>query len=144
MSTSENLENVNWSVAEGEDDGKPLYIRFRDEFRGRPAAQFPRLIRIVWSYEADEKGLPTLEAIPSLKDFESRLVQAARAIAVLVAAITNNGQREWMFYASGLAAFEACLNSIQEGQELYPIEVTSARDPKWSAYTEDILDSVTE
>lgn len=148
---TEFLHNDDWSVAEGEEDGKPLYIRFRGELSDRlslaaAAAAFPRLVRIVWTYGADENGLPNADSIPQLKDFESRLVQAVQPtkIALLVAAITNNGQREWMFYASGLTVFERCLNEIQEGHDLYPIEVTSARDPKWSAFQEDILETVVD
>jgi len=147
MTVAEILENDSWSLAEGEEDGKPLYIRFRGEFRERPdVSAFPRLVRILWSYDADDRGLPTPEAIPRLKDFEQRLVAAVQpgGIGVLVAAVTNNGQREWMFYASGLKAFERALNEIQEGQELYPIDVSSARDPQWSGLHEELLSSVLE
>lgn len=134
---------MSWSIAEGEENGKPLYIRFRDEFRDKGAdAAFPRLIQIVWKYEADESGLPTMEVIPSLKAFESRLVEAVEPekIGILVAVCTNNGEREWMFYASGVTEFQERLNTIQEGdEEPFPIDVTSARDPKWSAFFEETL-----
>ncbi len=147
MTISDILQNDSWAVAEGEENGKPLYIRFRDEFRHKPdVSAFPRLIQIVWKYEADENGLPTTESIPALKGFESRLVEAVQpeGIAVLVAAMTNNGEREWMFYAAGLAAFEKVLNEIQEGEEIYPIDVSSARDPKWTAFYDEVLSAVGE
>ncbi len=133
---------MSWSIAEGEENGKPLYIRFRDEFRDKGAdGAFPRLIQIVWKYEADENGLPTREVGPVLKDFESRLVEAVEPekIAVLVAVCTNNGEREWMFYASGVTEFQKLLNDIQDDEELFPIDVTSARDPKWTAFFEETL-----
>lgn len=147
MTVSQILQNDHWSLAEGEDNGKPLFIRFRGDFRHKPdVSAFPRLVRILWSYQADENGLPTAEAVSGLKAFEQRLVEATQpaGIGVLVAAITNAGLREWMFYASGLKAFERALNEIQVGHDLYPIEVTSARDPAWSALHEEILDSITD
>lgn len=147
MTISEILQNDSWAVAEGEENGKPLYIRFRDEFRHRPdVSAFPRVVQIVWKYEGDENGLPTPEVGPSLKEFESRLTEAVEPerVGVLVAACTNNGEREWVFYASGLAAFERVLNEIQEGHEIYPIDVSSARDPKWTAFYDEILSAVGE
>lgn len=134
---------MSWSIAEGEENGKPLYIRFRDEFRDKGAdSAFPRLIQIVWKYESDENGLPTMEVVPALKAFESRLVEAVEPdkIAVLVAVCTNDGEREWMFYASGVTEFQNRLNEIQnDDEEPFPIDVTSARDPKWSAFFEETL-----
>lgn len=134
-----------WSIAEGEENGKPLYIRFRDAFSDKKAdPTFPRVIQIVWKYQADEQGLPTEAEIPQLKAFESRLVEATEPnkVAVLVCVCTNNGAREWMFYASGDTAFEDCLNTISEDQEPFPIDITSAPDPKWTAFFDEILGAV--
>lgn len=145
MTITEILENDNWSLAEGEENGRPLYIRFRGDFAQRPdVSSFPRLIQIVWTYTPDENGLPDPESIPRLKAFESRLVEAVQpsGIAVLVAAITNDGKREWMLYASSSSAFERCLNEIQEGEDLYPIDVTAAPDPKWTAFYDEVLGEV--
>ncbi len=142
MTTSEPLQDDGWSIAEGEENGKPLYIRFRDKFRGKAAdAAYPRLIQIVWKYKADENGLPSLDEVPLMRALESQLVEAVESpnIGVLVAVCTNNGEREWMFYVSAVADFERCLNAVQEGQEEFPIDVTSARDPKWSAFYEETL-----
>lgn len=136
---------MTWSIAEGEEDGKPLYIRFRDEFREKgPDSRFPRLIQIVWKYEADDKGLPSLEVVPALKSFESRLAEAVETdkLALLVAVCTHNGEREWMFYAQSVARFQERLNALQAEQDdepPFPIDISSAPDPKWSAFFEDTL-----
>lgn len=147
MTISEILERDLWSLAEGEQDSKPVFIRFRGEFLSRPdIAGFPRMIRIVWPYEPDENGLPSLEVATDLRAFEGRMVEAVQpdGIALLVAAITHNGEREWLFYASELGAFERCLNACQEGHDPYPIDVSTASDPKWSALYDDILAGITE
>lgn len=134
---------MNWSLAEGEENGKPLYIRFRDEYREKGAdSAFPRLIQIVWKYEADEQGLPTMEVIPALKEFENLLIEAVEPekIAVLVAVCTNNGEREWMLYAKGVSGFRERLNTLEsEEEEPFPIDITSAPDPKWTALFDDTL-----
>jgi hypothetical protein len=139
------VKSDNWALAEGEENGKPLYIRFREELREKPdVTEYPRLIRILWKYEPSENGLPSEETALQLRAFEARIVEAVQpsAVAVLVAAITHNGEREWMFYASAVAPFERALNELQEGSDLYPIDVSSAPDPKWTAFYDDILDGL--
>lgn len=137
------VDLMNWSLAEGEDNGKPLYIRFREEYRESGAdSAYPRLIQIVWKYSADQNGLPTDEVIPSLKDFESRLIEAVEPekVAVLVAVCTNNGEREWMLYAKSVSEFQARLDALDpDQQDPFPIDITSALDPKWSAFFDDTI-----
>ncbi len=147
MTISEIIANDNWSIAEGEHNGKPLYIRFRSELRDRPdLSAYPLLIRIVWKYAGDNDGLPKPETGAQIKALEDMLAQAVQSdqISVLVAAITNSGQREWMFYATDVAPFETCLNDAQQDKDPFPIEVTFERDPKWSAFYEELLGSIDE
>lgn len=147
MTISDIVAGDNWSIAEGEHNGKPLYFRFRTELQDRPeVSAFPRLIRVVWKYAGDNDGLPKPDAGAQIQAFESRLVEAVQPaeIAVLAAAITNSGKREWMFYAKEVAAFESSLNDIQQDNEPFPIDVTFERDPKWAVFYEDLLGSFDE
>ena len=147
MTTPETPHDDIWSIAEGDALGKPRYIRFRTELQQKSAdPAYPRLIQIVWKYEADENGLPSLETATDLRAFEDKLRSSVESekIGLLVAVCTNNGEREWMFYTSGVSDFERCLNEMQDEQDEqdeFPIDVTSAKDPKWSAFFEETLGS---
>ncbi|MDX2220865.1 MAG: DUF695 domain-containing protein [Burkholderiales bacterium] len=136
-----------WSVAEGEHKNKPLVIRYRGEFRKKPdLSAYPRLVRVVWSFDANPSGMPSTSTSQQMSVFEDRLVAAVEPsqTSVLVAVITNSGQREWLFYTSDVAKFGQRLTDMPQEKERYPIAISSESDPAWNALYNDILSGVGE
>lgn len=136
-----------WSIAEGEHKGKPLVIRYRGEFRKKPdLSAYPRLVRVVWSFDANPSGMPSAAISQQMSVFEDRLVGAVESnqSSVLVAVITNSGQREWLFYTSDVAKFGQGLTDMPQEKERYPIIISSERDPTWNALYKNILSGLGE
>ncbi|CAN7500205.1 DUF695 domain-containing protein [Pseudoxanthomonas sp. LjRoot143] len=141
------VESDQWSLAEGLHNDKPLLIRYRGEFASKPdVSAYPILIRVSWSFATDDSGMPESSASDAMAIFEDRLVSAVESHrdAVLAAVITNDGQREWLFYASSTREFGRRLTEMPQEEERYPISLTSENDSGWSVLHEDILAGVAE
>jgi Family of unknown function (DUF695) len=66
-----------WSVAQGEKNGKPLLIRYRSERpKGVEARGFPFLLSATWSYQPNEFGLPSAAEMESMDKFEDALASS--------------------------------------------------------------------
>jgi hypothetical protein len=136
-----------WSLAEGTHDGKRVVLRFRDGFRNRPdLSSYPRLVRVVWTYQSDATGMPDSQAGDQMGVFEDRLIEAVEPsqTAALVAVITTDGRREWMYYTSDAEEFDRRLTEMPQEKHGYPIEVSTEHDPEWSALYEEILSGLEE
>lgn len=139
------IENDRWSVAEGTHQGKPLVIRYRGELSKKPDLRgFPRMVRIVWPYAANASGMPDSAASVNMGVFEDRLMDAVEPgqNAILVAVLTNGGQREWLFYTASVAEFGKRLTAMPQEKDRYPIELSSESDPEWSAFYDNILPGI--
>jgi hypothetical protein len=132
-STHDNI----WAVATGEDNGKPMIIRYRTEIPSNVnIKQYPCLMAVVWKYKSDnENNLPTNTDSSRMYQFEELLEPLeAKKIAFLTVSVTCNGIKEWQWYSNNQDKFMAALNSALSGQLPFPIKVVKQQDPDWSAY----------
>src|SRR5262245_31906247 len=92
-----------WAIAEGEDGGKPLIIRFRNRRPPGIATQkYRHLVAVSWPYEPDnEGGMPPQDQVTDMQLFEDLLQAALEGPrqAYLTAIVTGNGVREWQWYS---------------------------------------------
>ena len=146
---SKSLETIvkddRWAVAEGMHNEKPLLIRFRNELQERPdVSAYPKLVKVVWSYSGGRTGLPDKSTDENMERFENHLVKAVEPvrIGVLVAVVTNDGTRKWVFYVSNVSAFGRALNDMPQEREPYPIQITAEDDPAWSFLYENIISGI--
>jgi hypothetical protein len=129
-----------WALAEGECDGHPLILRFREDFRAHPdVSAYPHLVRVVWHYAPNSAGMPDRAASEQMSVFEDWLVAAVEPdrTAVLTAVVTHDGNREWLFYGVDVRAFARALRAIPQGD--VPIDITTERDPDWTTLHEATL-----
>ncbi len=139
------IEADQWSLAEGLHNDKPLLIRYRSELSSKPdVSAYPVLIRVTWPFATDSTGMPDSSSSDAMATFEDRLVSAVEPTqdAALVAVITNNGQREWLFYTSSAQEFCRRLTDMPQEEERYPISLMLETDPDWSVLHENILAGV--
>jgi hypothetical protein len=131
-----------WTVAEGTHNGKPLVIRFRSEFNEKPdVSQYPKRIKVSWSYDGGASGMPSAELSKSMEAFENRLVAAVESdvTAVLTAVITNDNRRIWVYYTSTVPTFGKRLNEMPQESKPYPIAIEASDDPTWRFLYDDVL-----
>jgi len=131
-----------WAMAEGENNEKPLIIRFRSELRGvADVSGYPELLLINWNYESDKDGLPTDAAVEAIDDFEDLMLAALERDfqSVLVCVITNDGSRQWVFYTSGVDEAANRINAMPQKPKPYPIELLTDDDAEWAYFKDNIL-----
>lgn len=63
------------------------------------------------------------------------LVAESASHGVLVAAITNDGEREWMFYvADDGGTTSRLVHEVPQQEERYPIRLERSREPRWDSF----------
>jgi hypothetical protein len=129
-----------WSVATGEDDGKPLIFRIRNQppsFASKKKV-FPHLLAVTWQFESlDGSGMPSEEAVARMAQLEDLLMEAfenARQ-GFLTVIVTGNGVREWQWYARNPDDAMKLVNETLGEMEPFPVEFSFQSDPKWSGYS---------
>ena len=133
------LAEDQWSVAQGETNGKPLLIRYRSERpQGVTASQFPFLLSATWSYQANEFGLPSAEEMELMDRFEDALASSLEGsqTAYLMVVLTNNGERDWLWYTCGEEQAMQQVNQALKGHKPYPVEFSVQKDRAWRAYSQ--------
>jgi hypothetical protein len=138
------LAEDRWSMAQL---GHPLgdaTLRFRSRLPAPGAvADYGHRLSITWAYAAEGSGARLSAAIgEAMGNFEDHLCEAVEhdAHAVLVAVLTFDGARQWVFYTGDVAELGRRLSAIPDlDGEPYPIEVSSEQDPTWSFLRDQVL-----
>lgn len=91
-------------------------------------------------YEPDEYGFPSETESQRLEIFEELLVQTVESDehSILIAVLTCNGKREFVFQTADKAGFLKRLTNIPHESERYPIEIEAYDDPGWG-YFEEVI-----
>ncbi len=126
-----------WTVATGDDNGKPMIVRFRSNVpSGVDIKQYPHLLAITWKYEPSNDG-----GMPSKPDNERMVLLEqlldsleVKCTAFMTVVVTCNGVKEWQWYSRDHEETMRDLNSALSGQKPFPIEISQQEDPGWSAY----------
>jgi hypothetical protein len=91
-----------WSIAHGNRDAGPFILRYREPvLQPEDISGYHRCLRIVWGYaDADLAELPKEKDSAVMETFENRLCEILErdALAALVAVLTFDGARQWIFY----------------------------------------------
>lgn len=124
---------------EGE-SGRTVIVTARDYMDKMMASgRMPYLIRVTWRYDALPDGMPE----PADAALMGRVSDAFEATlrkdkaALLVAMITGEGQRDWLFYTGNLNIFNKIFNrALAEIDETVPFEIEARSDPEWEEYRE--------
>ena len=135
------FDSTTWSVVEGEYEGHTLFVRFREFPQSFKKSRYPHRLNIFWKIgDRDENGLPTEKEFQRLEIFEDRLIDAVEAgeHSILLAALTCNGEKEFLFHTSDVAEFLERLKKMPHEIERYPITIQQHLDPNW-AYFESLV-----
>ena len=131
------FDSLMWAGAESQYDGHLLLKRFREIPGTFPRSKYPQPINIFWEMiETDENGLPTENEFRRLETFEDRLVNAIErdAQSILVAALSCDGEKEFVFYTTDVSGFMERLTNMPQEKERYPITIQKSDDPAWSYF----------
>ena len=128
-----------WALAEGEYEGHPLLIRFRQFPKDSRRASYPDRLNLFWQLlESDENGWPTESEFERLQTFEDRLVEAVEPDnqSILTVVLTCNGKKEFVFQTSDATAFMDRLTKMPQEEERYPITIHRNLDREWNYFNQ--------
>lgn len=131
--------NDQWTVAQGQKNGRPLLIRYRSQRpQGVDTAAFPFLLSATWSYQPNDYGLPSAEEMELMDNFEDVLASALEGsqTAHLLVVLTNNGERDWLWYTCGEQEVMSQVNKALKGHRCYPVQFSVQKDRTWRAYSQ--------
>ncbi len=132
-----------WTLAEGEADTGPYILRFRQPVLKDPETSgYDRCLRIVWIYADENSGaLPDDGDSSAMASFEDRVCEALELdlLGALVAVLTFDGARQWVFYTFDVAECGKRINQMPQDENRYPIELDAFIDPEWSYLRTEIL-----
>jgi hypothetical protein len=127
-----------WSLATGEDQGRPLIYRIRFQ---HPAfannAAFPHLMVIFWAYESsNDQGMPIPEDVQRMSELENLLQPALEGASegFLSVIVIGDGVREWQWYVRDPKRTMDLVNITLGHLEPFPVRFDFEDDPKWKLY----------
>lgn len=127
-----------WSIAEGEDRGKALIFRIRNQppsFARKH--EYPHLVAISWYFDSpSETGMPADDVFQRMAQLENLLKSALeqRRQAFVTVVVTGNGVREWQWYSRDPSETMRLVNEELADYDPFPIQFTIQEDPGWDAY----------
>ena len=136
------MENDLWTVLEGEYDGHPLIVRYRQLASDFDRASYPYRLNLFWQMATpDPNGLPSGREAGFLELFEERLFQALDPDdhSIVSVILTCNGKREFVLHTRDPELFLQELTQMPHEEEPYPIEIHCYEDADW-----EYDDSVTQ
>lgn len=122
---------------EGE-SGRTVIVTGRDGIdKQMTSGKYPNLIRVAWRYNALPDGMPEEGDAELMGRVNDAFVETFRRdkAAWLVAIITGDGCRDWMFYTGNLGIFNKVFNrALEDIEETVPFEIEAVADPEWEEY----------
>lgn len=128
----------NWSIAELENDGHLLIIRFRDKLNSLCGKEvYPHLLQVAWEFsDPSETGMPDRIEASKASEFEDFIVDSIESDlqSVLTFVATSDGFRSWYIYTNDVDEFSNRLHNIPQKKEKYPIEIHLTTNENWKSY----------
>ena len=124
-----------WVIGEGENDGHPTTVRWRDRM---PAADFkaahPWCVEITWRFKRDAGGQVSKEETERSNDFDTTLEQEIEPdTATAVAGFSDGEHRVWLLYANDRHKVEAALDAMKREDPSLPVAYESHEDRNWDS-----------
>lgn len=127
-----------WFIAQGEDEGKPLIFRVRQERpEGISTDKYQHLLIVSWNYEPwNETGMPAQDQVTEMQFLENLLRAALEGPkqSFLTVVVTGNGVRELQWYSRDRAETMALVNKALSNHDPFPIQFIFQEDKAWEAY----------
>jgi hypothetical protein len=123
-----------WVVGEGEKNGHPIMVRWRDKMPPPEVkAANPWCVEITWRYQHDASGKVSKEETERALDFETALEQEVDnpETAIQVAGFSDNDHRVWIYYANDRYKIEAALDTAKRDDASLPVTYETHEDKDW-------------
>ena len=130
-----------WWTAPSEDkDGRTVMVTGRRALDNVIATRrYVFRVEMTWLYEPDKGGMPDFATSRTMETVTDAMQEALRRdpVAVMTGIYTGAGERNWVFYAVTLKAFQSFVNTaLGSIDEQLPLTFHAEEDPDWEEYRE--------
>ena len=130
-----------WWTAPSEDrEGRTVLVTGRRSLDNVIASRrYVYRIEMTWEYQPYKGGMPDYATSKTMEVVTDLLQDRLRndPVAVMTGIYTGAGERNWVFYAVTLKAFQAALNNaLSSINEQLPLTFHAEEDPDWEEYRE--------
>ena len=127
-----------WSVARGENDGRPLLVRVNTgaAAAAKQIALAHRVGIAVLLHAPDSSGFPASDESATLSKIEDAIEAELRVghDTILVVVLTTGGMREFLLYSAIPQDTESAVARVQAQFPNYEIQFYVQPDPDWDGY----------
>ncbi|MDP6546555.1 MAG: DUF695 domain-containing protein [Phycisphaerae bacterium] len=128
-----------WTLYEGLwGNGLPILVRVRNGLESYVGSQeYQCRYMITWALQNPrDDGFPSSSDNDALENFENLVFDQLEAgqHSICVAVVTNNGERDWIFYTSDPEEIHKRLNQALQESPIFPIRPSSCPDPDWAEF----------
>ena len=123
-----------WVVGEGEKNGQPIMVRWRDKMPPSDVkAANPWCVEITWRYQHDASGKVSKEETERALDLDTTLAQEIDNpdTAIQVAGFSDKDHRVWIYYANDRYKIEAALDAMKREDASLPLTYETHEDKDW-------------
>jgi hypothetical protein len=129
-----------WTAPSEDSEGRTVLVTGRRSLDNVIATGRYRFrIEMTWLYEPDSTGMPDYQTSRTMETVTDALQESLHRdpVAVMTGIYTGAGERNWVFYAVSLKAFQAMLNlALNCIDEQLPLTFHAEEDPEWEEYRE--------
>lgn len=127
-----------WTMVQGTHGGNLLLARVRTDLGALVGhAAYPFRIGVATPvHQLAANGMPTSGENATLLELERQLAAALEAErhAILVVALTTNGVKEWVFYATDPKAIQQRFEAFAPTVRTHRLQMVIEKDPGWVVY----------
>jgi hypothetical protein len=127
---------LRWSTKEGVRDGKPILLRYNTDIgEHAPLPDYGWRLNVALPLQVKTTdGMPDVAEAKRLSEFEKQLVEVLQAgnESVMVAVVSTDGARQWIFYTCDKVAASSKLDSLR--LLVQEAEYIADADPMWELY----------
>jgi len=128
-----------WTLYEGVwGNGLPILVRVRNGLESYVGSkEYQCRYMITWTLQnSGDDGFPSSSDNDALENFENLVFDQLEAgqQSICVAVITNNGERDWIFYTSDPEEIHQRLNQTLQESPRFPIRPSASPDPDWAEF----------
>lgn len=135
-----NISEDWWTAPSEDKDGRTVLVTGRRALDNVIATRrYVYRIEMTWLYEPDKSGMPDFATSRTMEMVTDAMQDALRhdPVAVMTGIYTGAGERNWVFYAVTLKAFQSFLNTaLSSIDEQLPLTFHAEEDPDWEEYRE--------
>jgi hypothetical protein len=130
--------NDAWTVAEGNHNGRPMFVRFNSGFRSfRGRSSYPHQVGIAVPLRNPEpSGLPNSTELPELSVIEDEICELLESEkeSLFVAIVTTGGMQEYVFYTSSPEQVKLKFDQLRGKITSHKIQLMIQPDKDWRVF----------